>query len=343
MRQISTVLILCICLSKLSAREPIQLFQAYWESELSYLFNDDEINNPWHIDLGDIDVGPLGYQSGPHMVTIASADYCVHLCQEEWEDEFCTDYPPEGVPNRPRVVDDWGTKYNITSAMIRKGVRSIHQRGGKVILAYGGALETEYHGRLVRTGITAASGGGNFAKEEPGYATQLAYRIHKNIQDWDLDGVDFFFAGNYDVWDAQPGYNVLYHMAVISNLRERVGSSKTISYSTIRSPFPYDSFTHEAGVIAACHTYLDYINMPSDIVFNHEALAQLQRFGVPFSKVGVLLEGVGYESERVREIVNLVKEMGMSGINLFSINKENEEYRGEYAKMIAKALYDNDV
>ena len=57
---------------------------------------------------GNIDAGPLGYLGGPNVVTIDSADYCVASCQEDWPDEFCSKYPPEGVPNKPRAVDDWG-------------------------------------------------------------------------------------------------------------------------------------------------------------------------------------------------------------------------------------------
>ena len=82
------------------------------------------------------------------MVTIDSADYCVESCQEEWLDEFCSDYPPEGVPNKPRVVGDWGwgTKYNITAKMVSDGIKSFHERGGQVFLSYGGRHEaaTEY-------------------------------------------------------------------------------------------------------------------------------------------------------------------------------------------------------
>ena len=43
--------------------------------------------------------------------------------------------------------------------------------------------------------------------------------------------------------------------------------------------------------------------------------------------------------ETVQEAARLIKEKGMSGINLFSINKENEKYRGQYARMVAEALY----
>ena len=72
-------------------------------------------------------------------MTIDSADYCVEPCQEEYPDEFCSDYPPEGVPSG-------GTKYNITAKMVRDGIKSIHERGGQVFLSYGGRHEaaTEY-------------------------------------------------------------------------------------------------------------------------------------------------------------------------------------------------------
>ena len=34
-----------------------------------------------------------------------------------------------------------------------------------------------------------------------------------------------------------------------------------------------------------------------------------------------------------------VKDLGMAGVTLFSINCENEEYRGELAKRVAEELY----
>merc|ERR1711892_1134350 len=96
MRVHQVSIFLLLALSKGLATTQLPRFQAYWESQLSYLYNDDELSNPWHIDLGNIDVGPLGYLSGPSVVTIDSADYCVSSCQEHWPDEFCSKYPPEG-------------------------------------------------------------------------------------------------------------------------------------------------------------------------------------------------------------------------------------------------------
>ena len=243
--------------------------------------------------------------------------------------------------NKQRVVDDWGVKYNITANMIREGIRSIHERGGKVMLAYGGTLEHDTDIGVRRSGIAAMGGGGKyFANENGGYANQLAYRISQNIQDWDLDGVDFFFAGELTTnWAEYPGYNVAYHRDVISAVRELVGPSKTISYSTTHQPFSSYSRSHEVAVIASCHPYLDYINIGgTNTVLSYEAIAQLEMFGVPLSKVGVVLVGLP-KLEAVQDIAHQVKELGMSGINLFSINKENESYKGEYARMVAEALY----
>jgi len=315
----------------LIAANQLPRFQAYWESQLSYLYNDDELNNPWHIDLGNIDVGPLGYLGGPNVVTIDAADYCLgRACQEYFPDEFCSKYPPEGVPNKPRAVDDWGTKYNITSNMMTEGIKLIHERGGKVILAYGGTL--------TRSGIAAMSASsGEFAGDYARYTDWLVERIFKNIEDWDLDGVDFFFAGTYSDDLSGHGFNVAFHMMVIQKLRNLVGSSKTISYSTIRDPLYIYNMGHELAVIASCHTLLDYINIAS-YAFDSEAFECLERLGVPLSKVGILLTELP-DVEKAQEAVKVVKEMGLSGINLFSINKENESYRGQFAKMVAEALY----
>ena len=53
---------------------------------------------------------------------IHAADYCTNGCQENYPDEFCSKYPPEGIPAKPRTIDDWGTNFNITSNMMQKGM-----------------------------------------------------------------------------------------------------------------------------------------------------------------------------------------------------------------------------
>ena len=58
--------------------------EAFWDSDYSWLYNDDEIHNPWYIDLGNtvlvfyfpaqlpgaLDVGGPGYLGGANVVTI---------------------------------------------------------------------------------------------------------------------------------------------------------------------------------------------------------------------------------------------------------------------------------
>jgi len=328
---LSYILLLAACLRQYQVLTSDQLprFNAYWESQLSYLYNDDELDNPWHIDLGNIDVGPLGYPGGPNVVTIDSADYCVDGCQEDYPDEFCSKYPPEGVPNKPRMVDDWGTKYNITANMMEQGIKSIHERGGKVILSYGGTLEPLEE----RTGITAMGGGGYLITETTYYGTELARRIYKNIVDWDLDGVDFFWAGlESNELSNRNGVNPTYHWAVVKELRRLVGPTKTISYTTIFGP--------EVSMLASCHPFLDYINI---YYYSDYYLGDLELYNIPLSKIGILLwerDGEFPDTEAVQEAAKLVKERGLSGLSLFSINQENERYRGQFARMIAETLYD---
>ena len=35
-----------------SGTHALPQFEAYWESQESYLYNEDELHNPWYIDLG---------------------------------------------------------------------------------------------------------------------------------------------------------------------------------------------------------------------------------------------------------------------------------------------------
>ena len=71
------------------------------------------------------------------------------------------------------------------------GIAKIHELGGKVNLAYGGQYREE-----PRRGISAENGGGSqYIPEGRVSADKLAKRIAKNIADWDLDGVDFYFDG----------------------------------------------------------------------------------------------------------------------------------------------------
>ena len=88
---------------------------------------------------------------------------------------------------------------------------------GRLNLAYGGCH-----------GISAESGGGSrHIAEDRVSAYALAQRIAKNVFDWELDGVDFYYNGNQELqyW-VPPGEETFnfagtspgYHISVIENL-----------------------------------------------------------------------------------------------------------------------------
>ena len=67
--------------------------------------------------------------------------------------------------------------------------------------------------------------------------------------------------------------------------------------------------------------------------------------GIPLSKVGAIFVTEGdYEAEwpsteALIEAINTIKGRGLAGLSLFSINSENNRFRGEFAKMVAELLY----
>jgi len=337
-------------------------FEVYWESEDSFLYNDAEFQNPWYIDLGDINVGPPGYIGGPNVVTIHSADYCTFGCQENWPDEFCSNYPPEGVPAKPRTVEDWGTKFNITANMMRDGIDKIHAAGGKVNLAYGGRRMYMENGYFGLFGISAEVGGGGSTHYEDGpNAIALAERIVKNVEDWDLDGVDFFFTGpqnsvqyyptttipNYSM--PGPGGSVVYHYMAIKALRGLLPPGKTISYTTTHAVDfvngePYGHATLMETVIAACHPFLDSISFHAEKALDYQNLEAIEALGIPLSKLGAVFVKEGSEellpsTVEMEAAVMTIKERGLAGLSVFSINQENNLFRGAWARMVAELLY----
>jgi len=332
-------------------------FEVYWESQFSYAYNDDEQHNPWYIDLDAVAVGPAGDFLGPNVVTVHAADFCIEGCQENYPDEFCSKYPPEGIPAKPRTVDDWGTKFDLTSNMMQKGIAKIHELGGKVNLAYGGQYQEER-----RYGISAENGGGSRnIPEDRVSADKLAKRIAKNLADWDLDGVDFYFDGPTEsqfwnppenTWDCcvYPGNSALYHLAVIKTLRMILPQEKTISYTTTHDV----SFTCEDiltcstimnTVITAGHHYLDWISFKASSALADKTLNDMVDLGIPLSKVGAVLYPTGNPThdwptdEQVASWAETIKTRELAGLSLFSINKENNQFHGKYVTKVAELLY----
>ena len=100
-------------------------------------------------------------------------------------------------------------------------------------------------------------------------------RISKNVADWNLDGVDFYFDGPQEgqFWVppdyeccVYPGNSALYHLAVIKSLRMKyLPSYKTISYTTthdvtFKCEDHFTCTTIMNTVILAAHPYLDWIS-----------------------------------------------------------------------------------
>jgi len=345
-------------------------FEAFWESWSSYMFPDDKEHNPWFLDLGDINSGGAGFIGGPNVVTVTSADFCVEGCQENYPDEFCSKYPPEGIPNKPRSVDDWGTKFNITSEVLTKGIAEIQSRGGKVILSYG--MEWD-------AGISAQNGGGDrYLEEIPLNAHKFAARVKKNVEDWNFDGVDFFnwAIDHSQFWDDscpgscqddfdkpelhtwnRPGHSVVYHSLVIRAVREALGPTKTISYTKSRPYLNKYSMPSDTGadrfsnaVITSTHPFLDFITVGADTggtagtENRRQTREELQAFGIPLSKVGFLIDTYRQSQHwptnaELEDVINEVKAYGMAGVGLSSINMENNEMRGNFARMVAELLY----
>merc|ERR1719348_1760538 len=333
-------------------------FEVYWESQESYSYNDDESHNPWYIDLGAIDAGAPGYIGGPNTVTIHAADYCVgRWCQENYPDEFCSKYPPEGIPARPGSVDDWGTKFNITANMMAEGIEKIHAAGGKVNLAYGGWYPGNPYD--AQPGISADG-----SYEDVGSASKLVQRIVKNVADWNLDGVDFIFAGAQEgITCSRPGNSAFYHYAVIKELRSVLPLTKTISYTTthcvnfvsriqkcegeiIAGTYPGFEATIMETVIAAAHPFLDKFSFNAASALDDENLDAMAALGIPLSKLGAVYfmpgAGAGDEGPTFNEMqaaVEKIKERKLAGLSLFSINQENNRFRGSFARFVAELLY----
>jgi len=350
----SAVLLGLLCKTRAQPR-----FEAFWDPTVSYMYMDDKQHNPWYINLGDLNTGGSGFIGGPNVVTVKGADFCVEGCQENYPDEFCSKYPPEGIPVKPRSVEDWGTKCNITSEVMTKGIAEIQAKGGKVILSFGA-------GSWYGEGISAQSGGGDrYLEEGPTNALKFAERVKKTVEDWNFDGIDFYNAFPFEglFWDEkcpgpcqddpdnhrwnQPGRSAVYHSLVIRLLREALGPTKTISFTKFR-PFSIGSYHNEVvdTVIAAAHHYLDYITVGvfADAESRQRTRDDLQSLGISLDKVGFLLRTDSQKQywltdSEVEDIVTEVKDYRMAGITLSNINMENNEMHGNFARGIAELLY----
>jgi hypothetical protein len=176
-------------------------------------------------------------------------------------------------------------------------------------------------------------------------ARSLADRICNNTLEWNLDGVDFFFAGHSPNdegdWNGGHGVDPRFHKLVIQSVRQICGDSKTISYSTIRQPFSGENWSDhidDEDIIMAIHPWVDYITIGSWGPLGDAQIERIKFLGIPMDKLGLMIKGYGSLAP-AKQAVDQVKEMGMAGVTLWSINKENEYYQGELARRVAEWLY----
>ena len=125
--------------------------------------------------------------------------------------------------------------------------------------------------------------------------TKINHSVHPT-EDWNLDGVDFFFSGPqegqwwraYDGGDSlvKPGNSATYHYTVIKSLRKKymTGKDKTISYTTTHDVdfnCEDEHWVPTCGtimntVISATHPYLDFISFKVHFQLSHTVQHQIQ-------------------------------------------------------------------
>ena len=218
----------------------------------------------------------------------------------------------------------------MTSNMLTAGIPILKAKGAKVHLSFG------------MDGLVPYSGGG----ENPGtdnvhQARALATRMAKNVEDWDLDGVDIFTWGQWEAWFDKFGQSAAFHYFVFKFLREELPPQKTISYTIQKTQARTAEISpwHPMTVtIAAAHQYMDYINIGEGGGNKIDLL--IKELGVPAYKIGLL---INYDREMdlqgIDYYVSVLKEHGYRGLSFFSVNKEHNEYRGEFLKYIAQIMY----
>ena len=86
---------------------------------------------------------------------------------------------------------------------------------------------------------------------------------------------------------------------------------------------------------------LQILPLQAESVFDEENLIMLARHGVPLSKIGAMLYSSfdHYSEEQIAEWAHKIKTEGLAGFSLFSINMENGQFHGTFAKMVAEFLY----
>jgi len=251
--------------------------------------------------LKGIPVSKVGSSTGVNIVDIAFGDYT-----------FGRDSKGRitiGFLNSQQASD--GSSYDVDDLIA--DVNSIHSRGGKVKLSFGGA--------------TFSMGWHIQSSQE---ATAFAQNVSEAVKQFGLDGIDF------DVEDGNPSASI--QLDVYKACRSYLGSSKLMSYTIPATIEPYDPWH---TVLSQGHSYFDAVNVMAYDVgwsgynFTRDDLETLEALGVPPSKVvyGVMpgAHDVSSEYTSVQDAQNIakyVKSNGLAGVMLWDVNRDTNHRTG---------------
>ncbi|TRY69348.1 hypothetical protein TCAL_06924 [Tigriopus californicus] len=256
-----------------------QMFvESYWESWVLKDYPDD-----YCALLKDVPASPIGSTFGANYIDIAFGDYSGGFGGVE-----------------------------VNDSVIREGIEAIHAKGGKVKIAYGGAL---YSMQIyIQNQMQAMA-----------FAQSL-----KDVKDnFGIDGVDF------DVEDG--GVDGQLQMEVMKAVRATCGDDFHISYTL---PCLSSQFEPWTSTLVLSHQYLDAVNvMAYDYYWPgysfDQDIAVLEGLGIPRSKmVFGLMPGhhdAGNEYTSLDEALNstrFAKSSGLAGMMTWDINRDCDQRKG---------------
>jgi len=253
--------------------------ESYWESWRSW----SDYPEDFAAFLADVPAAPIGSCKGVNLVNIAFGDYSDGISGHESTDEI-----------------------------IRDGIEAIHEKGGYVKIALGGALYS------MSSHITSEL-----------EATKFAESLVRDVTEYDIDGVDL------DVEDS--GANADIQIAVIREIRRLAGPDFHISYTI---PCLSEQFQPWRTTIQDGHQYLDAINIMAydyywdGYMFDFD-LMQLTSLGVPPEKMILgLMPGhhdASNEYTSIEDAINATNHVllrGIGGVMTWDINRDSSGRMG---------------
>jgi len=260
--------------NKLAPLGPL-FVETYWESWIYKDYPQD-----YCAEMKDVPASPIGSTSGANIVNIAFADYTGGLN---------------------------GIECNISNVVA--GIEAVHQAGGLVKVAYGGALYSM-----------------SFSVTDQLSAEVFCDSVVQMREDYKVDGIDL------DVEDG--GTNALIQTHLLKSCREKLGPDFLITYTY---PALASNVEPWLGTLKDGNQFLDYINVMAydvywtgyDFVMDIEAL---EAIGIAKNKIVLgLMPGhhdAGNEYTSLEDAQNAAlyaKEQGLGGVMTWDINRDCDQ------------------